>query len=414
MDLYKEFSFEAAHFLPNVPADHKCHRMHGHSFRVKIHVSGTLDQHLGWVIDFATISAALKPVLLQLDHRLLNDTVGLENPTSEHIAIWIWNQVETSLSGLNAVEVCETCTSGCRYQGSAHAEKEEPNTPKAAGTENTALPSVDPAAYAAADASSIDRKDLVTPIFKALNNWQPKSTDIPTIVGLTARSLDTVTKLTQYEDEKANRLLTAIAFLSAFVGALFTTIPNRFPTASIGLLWGIGMHIRSFILATVYFSFLTYAVLVAIGAAFTIWAVMPRFKTSKNWKSTREPKSFLFFERIAEMNPAYWGEAFANRSGDELNLDYAKQSIAETYLISNKIGDKVGWLKIGVRFFFAAAIVVALFVVLTVITLVFTPVPAAQNHSRTTRDQQAQATHDQPAASENYISRPNTNPHSKP
>ena len=117
MEIYKEFSFEAAHRLPNVPAGHKCARLHGHSFYVRLHVSGDVDPHTGWIMDFAELKAAFAPIYEQLDHRYLNDIAGLENPTSENLARWIWRQLKPRLPLLSKVEVKETCTSGCIYQG---------------------------------------------------------------------------------------------------------------------------------------------------------------------------------------------------------------------------------------------------------------------------------------------------------
>ena len=117
MEIYKEFTFEAAHRLPNVPEGHKCARLHGHSFRVTIHVSGSLDQKLGWVIDFSEIKTAFKPIMNQLDHNYLNDIAGLENPTSENLAVWIWNELKSSLPKLTQIVVSETCSSGCIYRG---------------------------------------------------------------------------------------------------------------------------------------------------------------------------------------------------------------------------------------------------------------------------------------------------------
>jgi 6-pyruvoyltetrahydropterin/6-carboxytetrahydropterin synthase len=116
-DIFKEFHFESAHRLPNVPHGHKCARLHGHSFQVRLHVRGEVDAHTGWVMDFSDIKVAFKPVLEQLDHYYLNDIPGLENPTSENLARWIWDRVLPSLPGLHAVEVRETCTSGCIYRG---------------------------------------------------------------------------------------------------------------------------------------------------------------------------------------------------------------------------------------------------------------------------------------------------------
>jgi 6-pyruvoyltetrahydropterin/6-carboxytetrahydropterin synthase len=117
VEIFTEFSFEAAHRLPNVPADHKCARLHGHSFRVAVHVAGPVDPTAGWVMDFADIKRAMDPVLARLDHYYLNEVDGLENPTSEVIARWIWERLEPDLPGISQVVVRETCTSGCIYRG---------------------------------------------------------------------------------------------------------------------------------------------------------------------------------------------------------------------------------------------------------------------------------------------------------
>jgi 6-pyruvoyltetrahydropterin/6-carboxytetrahydropterin synthase len=117
MEIFKRFSFEAAHRLPNVPGDHKCARLHGHSFRVEVRVEGDPDPHTGWVMDFADVKKAYAPIHDALDHRYLNDIEGLENPTSEAVARWIWERLEPVLPGLSAVELRETCTSGCTYRG---------------------------------------------------------------------------------------------------------------------------------------------------------------------------------------------------------------------------------------------------------------------------------------------------------
>jgi len=117
MDIFKRFSIEAAHRLPNVPDGHKCARLHGHSFQVEVHVSGEPGEDSGWVMDFSDIKAAFAPILAQLDHHYLNDVEGLENPTSERLASWIWNRLKPSLPLLSEIVVQETCTSGCRYRG---------------------------------------------------------------------------------------------------------------------------------------------------------------------------------------------------------------------------------------------------------------------------------------------------------
>ncbi len=117
MELYKDFRFEAAHRLPNVPEGHKCARLHGHSFLVRLTVSGEVDPATGWLMDFDDIKDAFAPLLEQLDHHYLNEVPGLENPTSELLAKWIWDHLKPSLPELDSVEIRETCTVGCTYRG---------------------------------------------------------------------------------------------------------------------------------------------------------------------------------------------------------------------------------------------------------------------------------------------------------
>jgi 6-pyruvoyltetrahydropterin/6-carboxytetrahydropterin synthase len=115
--VFKEFAFEAAHRLPNVAPDHKCARLHGHSFRARVTVEGPIGDESGWVVDFADIAAACEPLRLELDHHYLNEIDGLENPTSEVIARWIWDRLDPALPGLCLVTVQETCTAGVDYDG---------------------------------------------------------------------------------------------------------------------------------------------------------------------------------------------------------------------------------------------------------------------------------------------------------
>jgi 6-pyruvoyltetrahydropterin/6-carboxytetrahydropterin synthase len=117
MEIYKEFHFEAAHRLPNVPEGHKCARLHGHSFHVRLVARGEAPEPAGWVMDFAELKACFQPLYEQLDHHYLNDIPGLENPTSENIARWIWERLSPQLHLLSQVEIRETCTSGCIYRG---------------------------------------------------------------------------------------------------------------------------------------------------------------------------------------------------------------------------------------------------------------------------------------------------------
>jgi 6-pyruvoyltetrahydropterin/6-carboxytetrahydropterin synthase len=120
VEIFREFTFEAAHRLPNVPPGHKCGRLHGHSYRVAIHLTGDVNRELGWVMDFGDVKEAFRPLESQLDHYYLNDIEGLENPTSEVLAAWIWDRLKPDLVELSAVVVRETCTSGCTYRGDAH------------------------------------------------------------------------------------------------------------------------------------------------------------------------------------------------------------------------------------------------------------------------------------------------------
>jgi 6-pyruvoyltetrahydropterin/6-carboxytetrahydropterin synthase len=117
MEIFKEFSIEAAHRLPNVPEGHKCARLHGHSFLVRIAVAGPVGDESGWVLDFSDIKLAFEPLFRQLDHHFLNDVEGLSNPTSENLARWIWQRLKPALPLLSSIQIRETCTSGCNYSG---------------------------------------------------------------------------------------------------------------------------------------------------------------------------------------------------------------------------------------------------------------------------------------------------------
>ncbi len=117
MEIFNIFHLECARRLPHLPAEHPCERVHGHSFRVEVHIAGPLDPQLGWVLDFADVEAAWAPVKTALDHRYLNDVHGLDNPTSERMAMWIWATLKPALPGLAKIVVQETASSGCVYRG---------------------------------------------------------------------------------------------------------------------------------------------------------------------------------------------------------------------------------------------------------------------------------------------------------
>ncbi len=117
--LVKTFGFEAAHWLPTFPEDHKCRRLHGHSFRVDVVVEGEVERDKGYLVDYGDITAAFEPVHGQLDHRCLNDVEGLDNPTAEMLAAWLWRQLKPALPMLTEINVHETCTTACVYRGDA-------------------------------------------------------------------------------------------------------------------------------------------------------------------------------------------------------------------------------------------------------------------------------------------------------
>ncbi|HUW99281.1 MAG TPA: 6-carboxytetrahydropterin synthase QueD [Acidiferrobacter sp.] len=117
MEIFKSFRIEAAHKLPRLPEGHKCRRLHGHSFQIDIHVRGVVHEEYGWVQDFADITAAFRPLFEDLDHHYLNDIAGLENPTSERLAQYIWERLAPLVPGLARIVIHETCTAGCAYEG---------------------------------------------------------------------------------------------------------------------------------------------------------------------------------------------------------------------------------------------------------------------------------------------------------
>lgn len=117
MEIFNIYHIEAARRLPRLPESHPCSRVHGHSFKVELYVSGPVDADAGWVIDFAEVDAAFAPVKAQIDHRYLNEIPGLENPTSERLAQWIWQQLKPAIPGLCRIIVQETHQSGCVYTG---------------------------------------------------------------------------------------------------------------------------------------------------------------------------------------------------------------------------------------------------------------------------------------------------------
>ncbi len=117
MIIFREFTFDSAHFLPRVPEDHKCRAIHGHTYKLKVYIEGPLDDELGWVADFAGVKKVISETIDLIDHKLLNNIEGLENPTCEIVAVWLWNKIKQDIPGLVRVELNETPTSGVIYEG---------------------------------------------------------------------------------------------------------------------------------------------------------------------------------------------------------------------------------------------------------------------------------------------------------
>ena len=115
--LVHEFRFEAAHRLPKVPPGHKCQRLHGHGFKIELAIAGPVNPDTGWFIDFGEVHAAWEPLYGVLDHNYLNEVPGLDNPTSENLAKWIWDRLKEKLPSLAQVTVFETCDARCEYNG---------------------------------------------------------------------------------------------------------------------------------------------------------------------------------------------------------------------------------------------------------------------------------------------------------
>lgn len=117
MEIFKKFTFDSAHYLPNVAEDHKCRNMHGHTYQLTLFVSGDPDPKYGWVIDFAELKDKVEPVLKEVDHHVLNEIKGLENPTCELFAKWLWDRIKPEIPSLSKIELHETPTSGVIYKG---------------------------------------------------------------------------------------------------------------------------------------------------------------------------------------------------------------------------------------------------------------------------------------------------------
>jgi hypothetical protein len=217
--------------------------------------------------------------------------------------------------------------------------------------------------------------DPVEQIAPLLHGWQkPNAADVLTLRELTAKSLDAVTHLTEYEDEKANRILTAMAFISAFAGVLFAAVIGHYSTAYLQQL-KTASHCRFLLVEAGYGLFAVYAIVLSIGVGFSLYGMMPRFNLPKAWKSPGSPppksfpKSFLFFEKINEVAPADWANAFIGTAADELVFRYVKNNILESYLVSGKIPQKLSPLKKASKLYITSTCVLVLWIVVTAIAI---------------------------------------------
>lgn len=192
---------------------------------------------------------------------------------------------------------------------------------------------------------------------------------IEDILPLARWSLETVSHLTEYEDEKANRIMTAVAFLSAIVSVAFAAIVQRYP-----------FHASSRLLVLLYCLFGLYFFLLTLGAAFTLLAVRPQFRIpdTTEERTRKIPRSFLFFKQILDVSGEDWGKNFTVQAPN-LKTEYAKNAILETYLIAQKIPRKLRWLKRGINCFLGSTWVLVVLLPLCAITVVRVEVPAANN-----------------------------------
>jgi len=117
MEIYKEFAFDPAHFLPHVPDGHKCKEIHGHTYHLRVYIKGSPDKNLGWIMDFKELKDLVNSLVDQVDHKLMNNIHGLENPTAENITIWFWDRLKPMLPLLSRIELKETPTTGVIYDG---------------------------------------------------------------------------------------------------------------------------------------------------------------------------------------------------------------------------------------------------------------------------------------------------------
>jgi hypothetical protein len=192
---------------------------------------------------------------------------------------------------------------------------------------------------------------------------------------LTKRSLEEVKHLTEYEDEKANRILTAIAFLSALAGAIFVALVPKNKNAALlsynDWNWSVWFY---------YVSFAIFLILLAYGTILVVHALKPRFNIPRVWRkepnsnsNQDDPDSFLFFEQILKVGPEKWAKSFCKKNSDQLEESYIKCNITETYLVSEKIRTKLKYLQPGIFILWLAVICLLIWFLFCGLRIAFPP-----------------------------------------
>jgi hypothetical protein len=207
-----------------------------------------------------------------------------------------------------------------------------------------------------------------------LKEWTIPEGDLQDIFQATQRSLDTVTHLTEYEDDKANRVLTPMAFVSALAGVTFVVIPSRYPLSAPLIFFRSGLTWQALLLSATYLAFSIYALFLIIGVAMILNGVRPTFNVPTTWKREGStPASRLFFEKIAEVSPTDWARFFTTATKSDLMSAYIKDAVLESHLIAQKIGLKLNRLKSGFKWLFASTVMLGIVLPLIVATLAFVP-----------------------------------------
>lgn len=215
----------------------------------------------------------------------------------------------------------------------------------------------------------------ITEALVVLENWNPNPNDLDALLELSEKSLSEVKHLTEYEDEKANRILTAVAFLSALAGVLYVGLLSQ-GTTQVLVVKAFCDFIEPIFLF--HLTFGLYCLITVIGAVFVIEAVRPKFRIPREWGKNQTkmestngenatptlPPSMLFFEKILEVNPVDWAKAFTTRGEQEIRIQYIKNCIIETYFVAEKIRIKMRYLKPGVYLLKVSVILFAIWILI--------------------------------------------------